>query len=824
MHLLTRRPNRIASLISIAAVAGLLRPTYGGPPAIAQNAPAGNAVSSEPLPAGVLYQLGNSVFRAKGRIQSLAFSPDSKYLLGGDDSPGISVWDTESGQTVKRLSTNANPFDLSFTADSTELQCFLGKPYDRGITHAHWGYPNWNPLPEIPMTEAEIAAKRDPSVGHRRKLVQGGARGISVRDLIDDKELLSVAADNRQLFAEFSADEKLLIVKSNDGKWKDNRIEVWDIDADHRLYQWKTGDIAIGYSGVYAGDSVLVGSADRKGLFRWDLRTGKELPFLPHPDYFTRPVFRLSPDEKRVATTSSNAVTVFDLQSSTKLYTLAVRAMPAAIVYSVDSQLLAVASGSEATIFDLRSGQEQKHSSGHGASIVGMEFSRDGNRLASTDSLNTLESRQTLIVWDLKTRQPLTVFPAAEQAQAVSLSGDGRTVVVARQQSVPYLGAVDGGAVRPGPLERIWPQHLAASSRSGAVIAANPNGTITLAPAVFSSVGKAVLGGGYSESDSRPGSDEFRATFRGHAGAVLGIALSADGSVAASVGDDRTLRVWKAGKREPLVVVALPAIPAACVAISDDGALLAAEADHRLSVWKSSGGDALTTIALDDDIAKVLRFAPDAKSLVIGTKGGRLRLCELATSKVVHERPAHSDAVTAVEFSPDGASLYSGGKDGKILHWKAATLDKLGTVDEQLGRVLALAPFTDGKRLAASNLKGAVVVWDIETGKRIHQFQEFSQAQTIAVSPSGTELELLGFFMNGNLCDLDGNTIQGRVPALVSSLMLGRDNVAISPDSLLVAQAYPAGVRIWNATDGKLRHQWFTPVSYEMALSFSRSG
>lgn len=65
------------------------------------------------------------------RIQSLAFSPDGKYLVTGEDEPSIRLWDVESGQTIR------NDFDHP---DSRRMQSVAFSPDGNSVAAASGQY------------------------------------------------------------------------------------------------------------------------------------------------------------------------------------------------------------------------------------------------------------------------------------------------------------------------------------------------------------------------------------------------------------------------------------------------------------------------------------------------------------------------------------------------------------------------------------------------------------------------------------------------------------------------------------------------------------
>jgi hypothetical protein len=174
-------------------------------------------------------------------------------------------------------------------------------------------------------------------------------------------------------------------------------------------------------------------------------------------------------------------------------------------------------------------------------------------------------------------------------------------------------------------------------------------------------------------------------TFRGHSGGVQGVALSGDGTRAASAGFDGTVRLWevKTGK-ELRRLTHLPGYAPRCLAF--------AAGDLRLLVGWSSGANHI------------------------------VRLYDSEKGRALHSLLGHSGAITAVAFRPDGTSALSASMDGTLRLWNVMTGKELRRMEHKGGiHDAAVAP--DGKRaLSAGWSDRTVRLWDLTTGRQIYAF------------------------------------------------------------------------------------------------------
>lgn len=135
------------------------------------------------------------------------------------------------------------------------------------------------------------------------------------------------------------------------------------------------------------------------------------------------------------------------------------------------------------------------------------------------------------------------------------------------------------------------------------------------------------------------------------------------------------------------------------VTFSPDGKLLAScgvDTDSEIRLWDVSNGKLIGRLSPDDEkwnIATVLAFAPDGKSLVSGYREGGLGVWELATGKQVLLTKRHEQGIQSIAISPDGKLLATGSADGTI------RISNLDMNKQQLGLSESIEPPSAGEDL-----------------------------------------------------------------------------------------------------------------------------
>jgi WD40 repeat protein/serine/threonine protein kinase len=528
-----------------------------------------------------------------GTVRVLKFSPDETRLASLSYPDQLTVWDTEQRSIVFHRGVRlagAHIGALDFSPD--------GKTLVVGDADHHlrvFDLASGNTDVNIPDAHSEgitaVAWSPDGSI-----IVSGsGYIGGPIRlwDSASGKSLGSLEGHNSWICKLiFSRDSQLLYSASGD-----QTIRIWDIDQ-RKCRATLRGSTDEVYGLALSPDGTTLASASKNGIIAfWDASPHPEkeqpriidLGQLIMPSVRTLPAF--APDGRILAVPRAGTVSLLDLATLKEIEQIPeLGASVWRIHYSPNGTLLV--SGGKSGKIRVWSCTEHRLlktlEDPNGGPIYPLGFRKNGRRLLSV-------SPPKIIVWDTLTWQRV------------------RTLEIEIELNpIPKLSAIS-------PDSRL----MAIGTPIGSVYWLNIETGKLLAP---------------SNAIHQPG--------------VSGIALSDDGSRAASVDEGGTIAIWDMSLSKPK-----PIIPpfkghmlgAHGVVISPNGRRLATGSNGREAVklWDLSTFRELLTLPGQGSLFSFVAFSPDGKWLAACNNAGQLHLWHAPSW----------DQIEAAESKPDGTQF-----------------------------------------------------------------------------------------------------------------------------------------------------------------------
>jgi len=614
-----------------------------------------------------------------GMVQSAVFSPDGRYVLTGDHSGAVRVWEAESGLLIKSyFGHKQQVYSVAWSSD--------GKFIASG---------SWDNTIKIWSADFSQEAKE-------------------IYTLFHEDKVYSVA---------FSHDCRFLVSGS-----QDKTVRIWDAESGkERKVLRGHGSTVSSVAFSPDGRRIVSAAADRNVMI-WDIETGTNRTLTGHTDVVMSAVW--SSDGRQIVSASwDSTARIWDAETG------AARVIGKGVFndavnnakFSSDGKYIVTADGfsfieqKAIIIWNVETGAEITRFKGHSNTIMSVEWDREGGRILSASYDTTAK------LWEVETGRCITTFAGnTDILRKAAISQDGKRLVTGSEGNRVNLWNAQTGVLERS-LEHTVFVIAVAISPSGSMVAAGGRSNEIMLWEAETGKEKWPLRGHYrfvfdlafSPDEKYLASASADMTIRiwnvetgwqidtlfGHEDTVESLAFSADGRFLVSGSRDKTVRVWEA----------------------DDG-------DGQFRLLRTLTGHNAEVLSV--------AISSDGKRVVSGSRDFTIRVWDVETGREIAnlETGFFLNSIWSVAFSPDDRFVIAGTTNASIHQWEIdmetnniGTIQYKDTKEELLGVPLSLSYTADGKRILAGISDGTARLYNADDLSEIASFVYFTgkDAETV---------------------------------------------------------------------------------------------
>ncbi len=432
--------------------------------------------------------------------------------------------------------------------------------------------------------------------------------------------------------------------------------------------------------------------------------------------------------------------------------------------------------------------QQSNRLNGHTAAVLAVDFSPDGQQIATAGVDGTVQ------LWQPDGTLLKTLKDHTAVVRSVKFSPDGTLLATAGDDKTIKLWQRDGTLLRTLQTHgsEVWS------------IAFSPDSSTLISGGLDRSV----------ELWSRSG--EWLMTFPGDQTGVRGVAFSPDGQTVAAGDAGVTISLWNRDGSQHRVLTGHD-VPVQTVAFRPDGrTLVSGDSDGVIKLWHRDG-TLLKTIQGHNTGIWSLDFSPDGSMFASASADKTVKLWR-PDGSLLTTLQGHDAAVWGVAFSPDGQAIASAGADNTTLLWKTESAFQR-TIYGNTDLTLALVFNQTGTAIASVGNDKTIHPWQLD-GTPLPAINAHDAAtRKIALSPDGNLLASVSDDKTLKLWTFDGTLMQ-----VFNDATVALASVTWQPNGeTLAASSVDGSIWLWQ-TNGTLLKTFKGHTAPISDLTFSPDG
>ncbi|MFN4261064.1 MAG: protein kinase domain-containing protein [Gemmataceae bacterium] len=543
-------------------------------------------------------------------------------------------------------------------------------------------------------------------------------------------ELVAVIGTNRAAHW----DKVWHVALSPDGKLaaaaNGNLVHLWDT-ATGQLHAILHGHTDTVRFVTFAPDGQTVASGSLDGIVKiWDSATGQEKASWQNTHLSLDPGAFGYDGRILVGGGLEGNIRLWDARTGREVVTWKGHEVPLwSLALANDGKTLVTAArDSSVKVWDVGTRQEKASLKGHSAKVDFLVFSPDGGNLASL-ARGSWTNPGELKLWDAGSWKELAAFSGEEiHVKCLALSANGVRLLTDRNKDVRVW---DGQTLRP------------TSTLSGHTdviysVAVTPDGTLAASGSLDGTLRLWDL-------DKK----QERHVLGQASGAIRDAEFTPDGAALALAGADG-VALWRANSGTTEALFPKPPSAARSVAVSSDGKLLVGvAADGTPWLWDVDAGKRRTDLKQGPFQVTLFALAPDGQTLVTADSA-IAHLWDLTSGKWRRALPPHPDQIIALAFSPDSQYVATGCRDGGVRLFASNTGQEQGRLLGHKTYIKSVAFLHDDRTLAIGSLDRTVRLWDYRA-RRQHRTLEGHHGEVIGVAAAPNGQLLASTSTNGDI-------------------------------------------------------------------------
>ncbi|MCG9128502.1 hypothetical protein JT359_12945 [Candidatus Poribacteria bacterium] len=391
--------------------------------------------------------------------------------------------------------------------------------------------------------------------------------------------------------------------------------------------------------------------------------------------------FQFSPDGRFIAVASSVGCWIYDAITGKELKLLSIgKHKINCVAFNPDGDLIACGGVGDVLIWDINTGKLRTLLKGPKTKVNSVVFSPDGKIVAAGSGLGSHQG--AIFLWNISTGELINVLEGHKtEVTCLTFSSDGK-----------ILAGGAAGYQRDSTI-RLW--NVSTNEQIQILDIQPVSGISSLSFSPDDSTIACTLG--YSGSQYpeihlwNVSTGILKRTFIRHKDNAISVVFSPDGNtIAAGTGYGVKVRE---GSQYPIT-------------------------EPTVHFWDANTGEYKMALTEQNEYVRKIVYAPDGKTIVIGSIDGSIRIWDVSSGKLVKTLiTGHYDKITAISFNRDGSKIVTGGSDQSIRLWNIEKEEQVGTSPKHNGKIIGLSFTLNSNTIISVDDKSFVYHWNTSNQK-----------------------------------------------------------------------------------------------------------
>jgi WD40 repeat protein len=625
-----------------------------------------------------------ALLETRGPVQTVAFSPDGRFVLTGSDDGNVQCWDAADGNPVgPPIRHEGIVRNVAFSRDGRRFATACGTVVRIWETATHRSLDvNLVHEKEVMTTDfspdGQTMVTGDTGGAARMWNVQTGKR---IGPVLRHEEEVRAAI--------FSPDGHTVLTAS-----QDRTAKLWTAKSGAPLLSPIIHDDML-FAAAFSPDGKTFATGGNDCIVRlYETATGNRKPgaFRHQAGIYG---IAFSPDGRRLLTGGFDTTArLWAIDSETPIGTpLFHPDRVSAVAFGPDGRTAVTASMGNARLWQMNDGRPASRVLNHTAFVRQGVFNPQGDKIVTGSEDGTVQ------IWDAQTGDPLGP-PLRHQGgrskrdssvDGLAVSSDGRWIVSGcRDRTACVWDAVTG-------------KRLSLLKHSGPVVAVafHPNGHMVL---TASEDNRAQL---WNASTGQPIGEPLR-----HNGRVHTVAFNSDGSRMLTASEDNTAQIWDVATGKPVgPPLKHTAAVRSAVFSPDDSLVLTASMDWTGQLWDATAGVAVGAPLQHEGPVPLAAFGPDGFTILTGSYDRTARFWDARRTRPLGPPLHHNGLLRALVFGRNTRMVLTGSYDKTARLWDLATKMPIGPALLHENQVWFVAFSPDEKHMLTGGQETAAHLW-----------------------------------------------------------------------------------------------------------------